>query len=646
MKKMFFYRLTMSAALWCAALISSVAVAQQLTVTEQLFDRAANGEKFAFGADLSGVPMMEGWTKWLDKNGVQKDILQIMKEQGINSVRLRVWTVASGGSSKQEVVNMCKRCKAMGFNVMIDFHYSDTWADPGNQTIPAAWTDHSVDALAKKVYDHTYDVLQAIKDVGVTPKWVQVGNETKRGMLYPVGQTNKGGSAAFAKFVQSGYNAVKAIDPSIQVIVHLDNGHDNSLYRSIFDGLKKNGAKWDIIGMSAYPRWSHLDGPTMIQKVMANIKDLKSRYGTPCMIVETGHFPDERAVEGNQYIVGVINEMLKNGDLGCFYWAPEMIGGNGMGAWDPQTMRPSVMMDAFLGLRHTAVSTYANTRLVTPIDTAANAPGSEVTLKVYAKTPTNITKVQKVDFYLNGFKKGMVQGDQSVNSYFSCGIPNLGAGSYLFFAKVHDTQNHVVVTDTISFLVGEVRKFQENADGFAGCENMENTFSKQSRPYTGEGYVPATSAAGGAVCWQAYFPAAGEYMFVVRYRTDVTKNVKFYIDDVSKYMLCSASLPGRWTYVCKKRTVNEPGMHSMKMEATEKGLPDIDFMAIASPEGTDLVSYIEEASEIRSLASRRTQEGQCIYDLSGRLVSVDGRTEGLRPGVYLRNGRKVYLMER
>ena len=231
------------------ALVWTAISAGAITVTDTIFNRYKH-EDFAFGADVSFVPQMESWgTKWLDKNGVQKDILQILKEQGINNIRLRVWTVGSGPSSKEEVVRMCRRAKAKGMNVMIDFHYSDTWADPGSQTIPSAWTDHSVEALARNVYDHTYEVLSAVKEAGIVPKWVQVGNETKRGMLYPVGQTNKGGSAAFARFVQSGYDAVKAVDPSIQVIVHLPDGHDNSLYRSIFDGLKKNGAKWDIIGL-------------------------------------------------------------------------------------------------------------------------------------------------------------------------------------------------------------------------------------------------------------------------------------------------------------------------------------------------------------------------------------------------------------
>lgn len=204
---------------------------QAMTVTDTLFNRSAH-EDFAFGADVSFVPQMEGWgTKWLDKDGRQKDILQILKEQGINSVRLRVWTVGSGASSKGEVVSMCKRAKAKGMSVMIDFHYSDTWADPGSQTIPSAWTDHSVDALAKNIYDHTKDVLSAIKAAGVVPKWVQVGNETKRGMLYPVGQTNKGGSVAFAKFVQAGYDAVKAGNAGNQRVAYFPLGRSGTADR-------------------------------------------------------------------------------------------------------------------------------------------------------------------------------------------------------------------------------------------------------------------------------------------------------------------------------------------------------------------------------------------------------------------------------
>ena len=136
-----------------------------LTVTDTIFDRAAHEKDFAFGADIGFVSQMESWgTKWLDKNGRQKDILQILKEQGINNIRLRVWTT-SGFCGKNDVVNMCKRAKAKGMGVMIDFHYSDTWADPGSQTIPSAWTNmlcfiYNNNALRSSVLTLDADTLE------------------------------------------------------------------------------------------------------------------------------------------------------------------------------------------------------------------------------------------------------------------------------------------------------------------------------------------------------------------------------------------------------------------------------------------------------------------------------------------------------
>ena len=241
-----------------------------VTVTDTIFNRKAHETDFAFGADVGFVSQMESWgTKWLDKNGRQKDILQILKEQGINNVRLRVWVNPSGGwCGKQDVVKMAKRVKAKGMGVMLSFHYSDSWADPGTQDCPAAWKDHTVAQLEQDVYDHTKDVITALQAAGITPRWAQIGNETKRGMFYPTCQTNKGGTDNFARMLKAGIKACHDCDSSIITIIHLPDGHDNSLYRSMFDALKSRGVKWDMIGMSAYPRWSHLDGPTMITKVM------------------------------------------------------------------------------------------------------------------------------------------------------------------------------------------------------------------------------------------------------------------------------------------------------------------------------------------------------------------------------------------
>lgn len=534
--------------------------AQTITVTDTLFKRYDH-EDFAFGADVSFVPMMESWgTKWLDKNGKQKDILQILKEQGINNIRLRVWTVSSGASSKQEVVSMCKRAKAKGMGVMIDFHYSDTWADPGSQTIPAAWTDHSVDALAKNVYGHTYDVLKAIKDAGVVPKWVQVGNETKRGMLYPVGQTNQGGSVAFAKFVKSGYDAVKAVDSSIQVIVHLPDGHDNSLYHSIFDGLKKNGAKWDIIGLSAYPRWSHLDGPTMITKVMANIKDLKQRYGTPCIVVETGHYPN-KAVEGNQYLVGVMNEMIKDKDLGCFYWEPESMGGYDMGAWDESTQKPTVMMDAFLGVKHTEVSWLMKAKMLTPIFEQTTEPG-ELQLKARVQHQRK-SRIQSVEFHFDKSIAGTYKITELSTIGTTATIPftvdNAPIGPHTTWAKATDNAKNTQNTDTVTFFVGE-------------SVLLDN------------GIVENEEQKGGTARWGISFNDAGNYRLAFKYSSSKHRGteVQFNGDSIARIYFYKNTD----SYQILDIEAPQAGNYVLQLTATSSnGLPEISSLRIFPLDG-------------------------------------------------------------
>ena len=556
-----------------------------LTVTDTIFNRAAHENDFAFGADVGFVSQMESWgTKWLDKNGKQKDILQILKEQGINNIRLRVWTT-DGFCGKNDVVNMCKRAKAKGMGVMIDFHYSDTWADPGSQTIPSAWTDHSVDALAKKVYEHTYDVLSAIKAAGVIPKWVQVGNETKRGMLYPVGQTNQGGSVAFAKFVKSGYDAVKAVDSSIKVIVHLPDGHDNSLYRSIFDGLKKNGAKWDIIGMSAYPRWSHLDGPTMITKVMANINDLKSRYNTPVMVVETGHYWN-KAIEGNQYLVGLMDRMIKNHDLGVFYWEPESMSGYELGAWNPDTKKPTEMMDAFLGIKHTEVSWIIKASITAPKNKQTVDDGQTVLLTA------NVRHVQKKNvkayFYVDN-----LQPETVTSSPYEYEMSGLTIGPHSFWLKAVDDMKNEVSTDTVMFFVGQSLLCEECV-----AEDVDQK----------DGFME----------WNVNFRETGKYMLCFLYDNDKLRSTYLTMD--------ADTLERRFFYtksnacVTTSVDIDEPGLRKIKLSAImTKGLPDIKSLMVFPLDGQSLP--FEGLADGISFADYEDSDYVVdIYSLSGRFV--------------------------
>jgi arabinogalactan endo-1,4-beta-galactosidase len=244
---------------------------------------------------------------------------------------------------------MATRAKSKGFRIMIDFHYSDSWADPGQQTKPAAWSKLTFASLVSAVSSHTTDVLNALKANGVTPEWVQVGNETNDGMLWEDGRASTN-MKNFATLVNAGYDAVKAVSASTKVIVHISNGYDNSLFRWMFDGLKSNGGKWDVIGMSLYPtkaNWSSLNS-----QCLTNMQDMVSRYGKQVMVVEVG-MEQRAATDCKNFLIDIMNKnsSLPNGaGLGVFYWEPQNYNkwsGYTKGAFD-SSGKPSVAMDAFL----------------------------------------------------------------------------------------------------------------------------------------------------------------------------------------------------------------------------------------------------------------------------------------------------------
>lgn len=322
-----------------------------------LFHPQENIAQFANGADVGWLSQMEAMKYvFKDNSGVKMNCLDILKEKGINALRFRVWVNPSGGyCNKKDVAYMAHRADSMGFSVLIDFHMSDTWADPGHQTKPAAWASDSIAQLQTDVYNHVYSVLDTLKSIGVVPKWVQIGNETNDGMLWEDGRATTHMSN-FAALIKSGYNAAKAVDSTIQVIVHLSNGHDDVMYRWMFDGLKNNGAKWDIIGMSVYPYWAGLSWATDDSLALVTMNDMIARYQTKVMVVEAGYLYND-PVNANHYLLDLIAKTKSVSGLGVFYWEPESYNWNGyqLGAWNPATEEPTAAMDAFLGISATLV---------------------------------------------------------------------------------------------------------------------------------------------------------------------------------------------------------------------------------------------------------------------------------------------------
>lgn len=287
------------------------------------FAAPASAQNWTGGADVSWVSQQESQGQsFYSANGTKTDPFVLLKGLQINAVRLRVWVNPNGGwNDGRDTLFKAKRAVAQGQQVMIDFHYSDNFADPGKQVIPAAWTDHSVGGLGKQVYAHTQGILSYLKQNGVTVRWVQVGNEINSGMLLPTGSTNN--FANLASLINNGYDATKSVFPNASVIVHLANGYDDSMFRWFFDNLKTAGGKWDVTGMSHYPGVNEWQSKNA--QVGTTMNDIAQRYGKPVMVVETGMSWDQPTT-AQAMVRDLIsrNKSVPSGrGAGVFYWEPQ-----------------------------------------------------------------------------------------------------------------------------------------------------------------------------------------------------------------------------------------------------------------------------------------------------------------------------------
>ncbi len=345
-------------ALLCASCNSCTSSSLPHTPVEKedpvVIDRTA----FAKGADISWITEMEHQgMKFYNTSGEQTECTALMKQLGMNSVRYRVWVNPENGwNNASDVLVKAIRAQKLGMRIMIDFHFSDTWADPSNQSVPAEWASYDIEALKKAVGEHTTQVLTLLKNNGVEVEWVQAGNETRSGMLKPLGDYKQNGGKNYAELTTACYDATKAVFPDAKVIVHLDSGNNIDLYNRIFPVLNSNRAKYDMIGMSLYPCWwddekgdYSTDWKSTTDACLANISKVNASYGKEVIICETGMpvTKPEVAKEMLSYL------LEKTQALSCckgvFYWEPEApLGyndGYALGAFSDG--KPTVALDAF-----------------------------------------------------------------------------------------------------------------------------------------------------------------------------------------------------------------------------------------------------------------------------------------------------------
>jgi arabinogalactan endo-1,4-beta-galactosidase len=284
---------------------------------------------FAKGADISWVSEMEASGKtFRKKDGTKADILAVLADCGVNAIRLRVWVNPEGGWNGQaDVVAKAKRAQALGLKLLIDFHYSDTWADPGKQNVPAAWQGKDAAAMTAAVKAHTQEVLQALKSAGVDVAWVQVGNEVTNGMLWDGGKVAGSSAGAFVEYFHAGREAVKAVYPQAQVILHLDNGWKAETLNWFLSLMQGRSLRYDILGLSLYPSYwennAYPDWQPKVRQFLANLPALHDSYGKPVMLVEFGmpaSQPDKTKAALQQLFADTAQYDWFEG---IFYWEPE-----------------------------------------------------------------------------------------------------------------------------------------------------------------------------------------------------------------------------------------------------------------------------------------------------------------------------------
>jgi len=316
-------------------------------------DRSITSENYfnISGADVSSLQQaLDLGAKYYDEDGNLEHPVKILKDNGVNYIRLRAWVnPANGYNNTNKVVEFARLIKSMGLKLLLNLHYSDRWTDPSHQAKPAEWADHPFNQLQTDVYDYTYDFCTKLQSSGAVPEMVQLGNEINFGMLLPDGSIENWDK--LASLLKQGYNAVKACSPSIEVMLHIADACDNQGARKWFDNAQSQGVKWDLIGLSYY---SFFHGT--IKDMENTIKDLVARYDKPVIIVETAypftlaendneqnvvHFLDQLPSEypptpkGQQKnLRDVINTARSAGAKGIFYWEPTWTAVKG-GGWDP-----------------------------------------------------------------------------------------------------------------------------------------------------------------------------------------------------------------------------------------------------------------------------------------------------------------------
>jgi arabinogalactan endo-1,4-beta-galactosidase len=307
---------------------------------------ASAATTFYKGADVSWVPQMEAHGYyWRNASGVKQDIFTILKGYGLSAIRCRTFVnpssdPANGHCGIDETAALAVRAKDAGMAVNIDYHFSDTWADEGHQSPPAAWANMSYSQMLSALKTYVYHTMNVIKSNRVTPTWVQIGNEINSGICHPVGSVSNPGQ--MTGLLNAAHDMVKEVFPSAIVMIHLASPQHSSV-PAFFSAFSSHGGKWDMNGFSSYGSASAAAG------LVADMKSVSDKYGKPYMQVEFGG-PVSDPSGTETALKNYLTALKSNGGQGLLYWEPEGYSpftGYSMGAWNSSTREPTAAMNGF-----------------------------------------------------------------------------------------------------------------------------------------------------------------------------------------------------------------------------------------------------------------------------------------------------------
>ena len=266
-----------------AAIFVAVAVQAQVTIEKP----------YAVGADISWLQSQEDHGVRFSDGGVEGDAIEILRDNGFNYIRLRLfvnpkselgYSQRDGYCDLEHTLAMAKRVKDAGMYLLLDFHYSDNWADPQKQIMPQAWQTYSYDEVCAEVYNHTKNVLEALAKQGTTPDMIQIGNEVSNGMLWPYGSVRHSFSG-LCGLLKEGARAARECAPDAEIMIHVALGGQAEESERFFDAMAKYGVDYDLIGQSYYPEWHGT-----LEELEANLNMLVKRYHKPIIVVEYRDF--------------------------------------------------------------------------------------------------------------------------------------------------------------------------------------------------------------------------------------------------------------------------------------------------------------------------------------------------------------------